>query len=222
MKKIAKSAVFNYEKDDSSLVEKVSEFINDNQDRICSFFNITIDDNKPIINIIDKKENLDVIYRKYNGLKDKDKVPSWIVGLSSSDMQIYYLSLNDYCNTSHAFKKEDYEVQLDMYKKIILHEYIHFINRIFCKKNNCSFSIKCLAEGVAQYLSNQNEGVKLRFNYSLNDILYSNNCYNGWYLTTKYIIEKYPHKYFLELLKDRNKAERFINISYNKIQDYYI
>ena len=33
------------------------------------------------------------------------------------DMKIYYLSLNDYKNTQHAFDKSNYNFKLDEYKK---------------------------------------------------------------------------------------------------------
>ena len=87
----------------------------------------------------------------------------------------------------------------------------------FVKKNNCSFSIKCLSEGIAQYLSNQKSDSVLKFNYSLSEILTSNQCYNGWYLVTKYIIEKYPRELFIELLKDNNRAEKFIKDKYERL-----
>ena len=221
MKKITDSAIFNYEIDDRLLIEELSEYIDAHKDNVCSFFNINIGTEKPIINIINKKENLDKIHRKFNNLKDTDEVPKWLVGLSASDMQIYYLSINDYKNTSHNFKKKDYKIYLDMYKKTIVHEYVHYVNRLFCKKNNCSFSIKCLSEGIAQYLSNQKSDSVLKFNYSLSEILTSNQCYNGWYLVTKYIIEKYPRELFIDLLKDKNRAEKFIKDKYEEINNYY-
>ncbi len=136
-------------------------------------------------------------------------------------MQIYYLSLNDYKNTSHAFDKSDYDIRLNSYKKTILHEFIHYVNRYFCKINNCEFSCKYLAEGIAQYLSNQNDSNLLQFNYSVDDILNSNNCYNGWYLVTKYIIENYSQDFFLDLLKDREEAKQFLEMHYKNIKDYY-
>ena len=105
VKKNTDCAVFNYELDDSYLIEKISSFIQDNKDKVFSFFGINIDFNKPIINIINKKEKLDDIHRKFNDLKDTDEVPKWIVGLSASNMQIYYLSLNDYKNTSNYLNK---------------------------------------------------------------------------------------------------------------------
>lgn len=221
MNKITDSAIFNYEFDDRFLVEKLSDYINEHKDNIYSFFNMNFDNEKPIINIINKKEKLDNIHRKFNNLKDTDEVPKWLVGLSASDMQIYYLSLNDYNSTSHAFKKENYEIQLEMYKKTILHEYMHYVNRLFCKKNNCSYSIKCLSEGIAQYLSNQKDDSAIQFNYSLNEILTSNNGYNGWYLVTKYILENYSHELVLELLKDGSRTEKFITEKYEEINNYY-
>lgn len=221
MKKVTKNAIFEYEKDDSSLVIELARYIDDNAKRIYDFFEMNESIEKPVINIIQSKKELDEIHRRFNDLDSTVDVPKWIIGFSSSDMQIYYLSLNDYKNTSHAFDKSDYDIQLISYKKTILHEFIHYVNRYFCKINNCEFSSKFLAEGVAQYLSKQNEGIVLNFNYSLDDILNSNNCYNGCYLVTKYIIEKYPSKYMLDLLKDRNKAKHFLEKSYESIKEYY-
>ena len=221
MQKITNSAIYNYEENDSNLVDELSIYIDYNKERIYSFFNINNYNDKPIINIVDNKNKLDDIHRKFNDLNFDDEVPKWIIGLSSSDMQIYYLSINDYNNTSYAFKKEDYDKVLDMYKRNLLHEYVHYVNRLYCKKNNCEFSIRYLSEGIAQYLSNQNDNKGLTFNYSINDILNSNNCYNGWYLVTKYIIDNYPHEFFLELLKDNIKAEKFIINSYDVISKYY-
>ena len=176
----------------------------------------------PIINIIKTKKELDVIHRKFNNLDSNTDVPKWIVGFSSTDMKIYYLSLNDYKNTQHAFDKSNYNFKLDEYKKTILHEFIHYVNRCFCKKNNSIFSCKFLAEGIAQYLSGQKGNMILQFNYDLDDILNSNNCYNGWYLTTKYIIDKYPKAFLLDLLKDRNKAHDFLKNEYKEIKNYYL
>ena len=222
MRKTTDNVIFNYDVDDSFLIDELSTFINDNKNRICNFFNIDIDNYKPIINIISKKEELDNIYRKDNSLNITDDVPKWLIGLKSSNMEIYYLSINDYNNTTHAFKKEDYAIHFDMYKKTLLHEYIHYINHMFCKKNNCQYSIKCLSEGIAQYLSNQNNNTKFDFNYNLEDIINSNNCYEGWYLVTKYIIENYTHEFFLELLKNKDDAEQFIRNSYKEIENYYL
>ena len=221
-KRITDSVIFNYKEEDSLLINELESFINDNKKRICDFFNINVENNKPIINIIDKKNKLDDIHRKFNNLKSNVEVPKWLIGLSGPDMQIYQLSINDYDNTSHAFKKEEYEINLLKYKKTMLHEYIHYINRLFCKENNSDFSIKCLREGIAQYLSGQKDNDLLEFNYSLEDILNGNSCYNGWYLVTKYIVENYPHEMFLELSKDKNKAEDFIRNSYIQIKDYYL
>ena len=59
-------------------------------------------------------------------------------------------------------------------------------------------------------------------NYDLDDILNSNDCYNDWYLITKYIIDKYPKAFLLDLLKDRNKAHDFLKNEYKEIKNYYL
>ena len=55
-----------------------------------------------------------------------------------------------------------------------------------------------------------NDDKQIDFNYSLEDILRSSNCYNGWYLVTKYIVENYSHDKIIDLLLNKNKAEKFI------------
>ena len=221
MEKKTKNATFKYEKNDSFLIEELEKYLDSNSVRIYDFFGIKDNQNKPIINIIATKSKLDDIHRKFNNLKSSDEVPKWLVGLSTSDMQIYCLSLNDYKNTTHAFEACDYDKQLDRYKKTILHEFIHYVNRLFCKKNNCVITAKYLVEGIAQYLSNQKDGLVLQFDYSLNDILNSNNCYDGWYLVTKYIIENYPREFFLELLLDKSKADEFLENSFKEIKNEF-
>ena len=129
--------------------------------------------------------------------------------------------MNDYKSTSHAFKEDEYNDKLEYYKKTLLHEFVHHINRYFCINNNCEYSLQYLSEGVAKYLCNQTENIKLEYKYSLDDILNSNKCYDGWYLTTKYIIDNYSHEFLIDLLKNNNKAEKFLKEIYDDIKNYY-
>ena len=219
MKKETNNAIYIYDVEDKSLIDEISIFMDDNSKRIIDFFELDNID-KPLINIVKSKEELDKIFVKFN--KPKEEVPKWLIGMSTSDMNIYCLSLNDYKNTTHAFKEEEYDKALNNYKKTVLHEYIHYVNRCFCKLNNSEFSIKYLSEGIASYFSNQKEDIIINFDYSINDLLNSNNCYDGWFLITKYIIEKYPKKILLELLINKNKAKEFLENKYIEIKNYYI
>ena len=134
MEKITKSSLFQFEQKDSGLVNDLAIYLDENFQTIYHFFGMDNDYQKPIIHIVATKKELDDIYRRFNDLDSNDDVPKWLVGLCASDMQIYYLSLNDYKNTSHAFDDSEYDSQLDMYKKTILHEFIHYVHRSFCKK----------------------------------------------------------------------------------------
>ena len=220
MKKIFKNVIFEYDKEDEDLVLNLNNYIDEHVDEIYNFFGNDIKREIPYIRIIRTKEELDKLYKKYYGIDNQGLVPNWLIGFTNND-GIFYLSINDYKSTSHAFKKEDYDVNLEEFKKTIIHEYIHFVNILFCNKYNCYYTIKYLSEGVAQVLSKQNENEKLKFVYSLDDILNDNSCYNGWYLVFKYIIHNYPHEFILELFKDYFKAQEFITDIYDDIKNYY-
>ena len=204
MQRKSSNVIFNYNEEDSSLIDELSSYLDNNLSDVYLFFNVTKE--KPIINIISTKLEFDNNYKKIKNLDPNYDVPKWVVGLSHDNV-IDFLSLNDYHNTSH-------KTNLDDYKKTLLHECIHFVNALYCKKYNVEYSIKCLSEGVASYLSKQ----KITNNsFTLEDILNSNNCYNGWYLVTKYIIENNSHDFFLELLKDNDKAKEYIKEIYKVI-----
>ena len=59
------------------------------------------------------------------------------------------------------------------------------------------------------------------FNYSLDDILKSNDCYFGWYLMVKYIIENYGKEYYLRLISDNKLAISETPILYYESKRYY-
>ena len=220
IKKNFENTIFEYELKDEKLAIELNDYINKNIGYIYEFFGNNIKHEIPTIHIISTKKELDKIYRERNKIKEEQEVPNWIIGFTGNE-DIYYLSLNDYKSTSHYFKQEDYEKKLLLFKKTIIHEYIHFINKLFNKKYDVPLTIKCLVEGIAQLLSGQNENKKIDFNYSLEDILKSNDCYNGWYLVTKYIVENYSHDIVLDLFLNKDKAERFIIDIYDEIKDYY-
>lgn len=190
MKKIFKNAIFEYDKSDEDLVLVLNNYIDENIDNIYNFFGNDIKREKPYITIVRTKKEFDKIYCKYENIDEQ--VPEWLIGFTNSN-GIFYLSIKDYQNTSHAFEMKDYDNYLEEYKKTILHEYIHFVNFLFNKKYNISLGLNYLVEGIAQVLSKQNENEELIFIYSLDEIINDNNCYNGWYLVFKYIYEYYSH-----------------------------
>lgn len=221
IKKTFENALFEYESKDEKLILELNDYINKNVSYIYNFFGNDIKHEIPIIHIISTKRELDTIYRERNEIREDQEVPNWLIGFAGNE-DIYYLSLDDYKNTVHSFKPEDYEMKLLFFKKTIIHEYVHFINKLFNKKYNVPLTIKCLVEGIAQLLSGQNDDKQIDFNYSLEDILRSSNCYNGWYLVTKYVVENYSHDKIIDLLLNKNKAEKFIIDIYDDIRVYYI
>ena len=46
--------------------------------------------------------------------------------------------------------------------------------------------------------------------FSLKDILGNRPCYDGWRLTTKYLVENYPKSFVLELVRDNQKSKKFV------------
>lgn len=218
MNKIFKNAIFEYDKIDEDLILELNDYIDKHVDLIYNFFGNDIKREIPIIHIISTKKELDKIYCES---KKVPSAPSWVVGFTGNK-DIFYLSVKQYECFSHVFKTNNYEENLEYYKKTIIHEYIHFVNMLFNKKYDVQLTSKYLVEGIAMFLSKQNDNKQLSFNYSLDDILNSNNNYNGWYLVTKYIIENYSQKFLMELFKDKEKSRMFLIEHFKEIKDYYL
>ena len=216
MQKINKYAIINYDKTDENLVDILSQYLIENAKEIYDFFDVDVE--KANISIIPTKEEFDRLIKE----KKSDSnyvVPKYCRGCRFDDGEILILSIYDYKNTTHAFKEENYEQALDEYKKVFVHEYIHYVNYLFENKHNCSRTARYLVDGIASYLSHQYDNLDADFDYSIEDIL-GNNCYFGWYLVTKYLIENYTHDYILELFQSSRQArELLINELYDEVKN---
>ncbi len=217
MEKDSKYAKFCYSEEDEELVDILKDYLDEKAESIFEFFDTTLSRDKVEIHIIPTKEEYDKSLSKRTGRTDIQK---WSIG-NCHDGIIEYVSLNDYKNTSHAFPIEKYDKALDNYKKTIVHEYVHYVLGLYLKKNNVDYTRKYLIEGIAQYLSNQREKLKMNITKSLEEILNRNDCYEEWLLMTKYIIEKYGREYFLELVLNKEKSFQETNNIYEESKEYY-
>ncbi len=218
MEKEFSNVIFHYEKQDEELINDMNNIIDEKAAAIYSFFN-DIDRVKVNITIVPTKKEFDVLFRKLKGFDVDDELPKWLVGWSAPNLNIYMVSIHDYQNTTHAFPKEKYEENYQRYIKTSVHEYVHYVNRMFCNLHNCPFTIQYLSEGIADYLSGIER--KRNFSYKIEDLLETNNCYDGWYKATKYFIENYSHEFILELVKDYDKAKECLIKDFDKIKKYY-
>lgn len=211
------NAYFYYEENDNCLVNELSDYLNKFIDQIYDFFNIQTKE-KIKINIISKKETFDS--------KLKEEFNMTVVSKSSrgffsyKDNAIYYLSINDYDKTTHD--KND----IENYKKTLVHECVHYINNLFNKENNCGATALYLREGIAVYLSHQNDNKNLIFDYTLEDFLNNSkvtkNCYAGYYLIVKYLIENYDKSFVLDLFTSSRQANLFLKDElYEKANTFY-
>jgi len=215
MEKNTLYAKFIYNEEDEELVNSLENSLNENGQKIFDFFDSSLERTPLEIKIIPTKKEYDELNKKRRGVE----IPKWSIG-TFYDNTIEYVSLNDYKNTTHAFPKEKYNEALDYYKKTIIHEFTHYVLFLYIKKYNNVSPLKYLNEGIAQYLSGQRDNMKYEFNYSLDDIL-GNNCYPGWYLMTKYIIEKYGKEYFLKLVIDSKLATDETPRIYEEAKKYF-
>ena len=220
MLKISKYAIFNYEESDSELIEELAEYLDVNADKVFQFFGVPAGE-KAIINIVPTKKEFDRIFREKWGYDCED----WAVGFAKNG-EITYLSLNDYKNTKHAYSKVEYYAAFEHFKKTLLHEFVHYVNELFRKENDCGSTVKYLREGIATYLSGQKDNAKVLFDFSIDDLLATDmkkSCYNGYYLITKYLIENYDKDFVMELFKSNRKATEFLlNELYEKAKEYYV
>lgn len=222
MQKESKYAIFNFQENDSDLIEGLSSYLDDHAEEIYSFFEVEPPKDKVIINIIPTKKEYDDLCRQRLGLNLDDPVPDWLIGNCSDRGVITYLSLHDYNSTvSHAYKEEDYPQVLEYYKKTIVHEYVHFVHKIFNKIHNRIYPAKFLGEGIACYLSKQREGKTLFLKSSKEKIANDKNTsYDDYYLITKYLVENYSKEYVLEVFQGtRDHAIELLNEIYDKVKE---
>lgn len=227
MKKVSKYAKFKYQESDKNLINELAEYVDSHAERIFNFFEVNAPEEKITINIIPTKEEFDKIFiadHEWTHSIPDFKVPNWSIGYFKND-QITYLSINDYKNTSHAFKKEEHITALTYYKKTIVHEFVHYVNEIFKTKHNCSYTEKFLSEGIATYLSGQKENKNIEFNFTVEQIMsydMRKTCYGGWYLVTKFLVETYKKDFVFELFKSNRLAREFLQSElYDKAKQYY-
>ena len=226
MKKECDFAIFNFKKQDEKLAGELCEYLDKNAKKIYDFFEIQ-PSSKAIINIIPTKKEYDTLYRKNNNLPEDEKIPSWAIGCRADNGEIYYVSLQDYKNTSHAFEQKDFEKALDYYKKTILHEFVHFVNLQYRKIKNCSHTETWLSEGLAVYLSGQKDDkVFDDFDYSLEQLMpqkHFASCYDGWFLITKYLVENYSKQKVFDLIESNRQAREFLEDElYTKVKNFYL
>ena len=189
--------------------------------RYMSFFEVKMPSEKPIIKIIQTKKEFDNLYQKVWGQSHIISVPKWAIGFYHNN-EIVYLSLHDFQNTEHKIKYFIPKTALEYYKKTILHEYVHFVNDVFKKVNNCGYTEKYLSEGIATYLSGQLKNNKIYFDFSCEDLLTRGDLYAGYYLVTKYFIENYDKTFVLNILKSNRQSREFLkNELFDKAKNYY-
>ena len=217
MEKVTKYARFNYCEQDYDLINDLDEYINAHVGEVYDFFDIELPRDLVKINIIPTKKQYDELVQNR---KQKLEVPLWEIGNYNNGI-IEYVSLHDYKNTTHAFPPEKYDENLEYYKKTIIHEYVHYVIGLYLTNTKSDNPLKYLNEGLAQYLSHQRDKVKPIFTYSLDEIIKSNNCYLGWYLITKFIIEEKGKDYFLKLLKNSDYALSLTPKIYKEAKEFY-
>lgn len=215
----SKFAIFDYHEIDKNLINELATYLDDNVQKIFDFFEIEAPSNKILIHIIPTKKEYDEIYKS---VWNRDP-ENWSIGFyCGKTKEITCLSVNDYKNTSHAFKKQNFHFMMNYYKKTIVHEFTHYVNHLFIKLNNYSHTEKYLSEGLATYLSGQEDESKININCSIDQILNNRNCYDDWCLITKYLIENYDKRFVFSLIKSSHKARKFFQdeLYYRAINHY--
>ncbi len=86
-----------YEECDSNLIEVLSSYLVLNANKVLDYFGL--DNVKTFIKIYSSKAQYDL---EMGSKFFTDGVPKWVIGnLNLDDNSIYYVSYNDYVNTSH-------------------------------------------------------------------------------------------------------------------------
>ncbi len=224
MKKENEFAVFHYNKCDEDLIEILSNFIEQNAKIAFDFFEVAKPKTKVKIKIVPSKKEYDEYYIKMYHLPADKKLQGWMIGNFNFEAnQITYLSLHDFNHTTHSLNGTPFDQAVDYYKKTIFHEFVHYVNGLFMKEHNCGYPQKYLREGIATYLSGQDEDTQIPFDFTLDELLDENkNIYSAYYLLTKYFVENYDKDFVLSIFESsRQSRELLKNELFSRAKDYY-
>lgn len=198
--------IINYNACDINYIDDFLKYLNDNANRIVTFFNLDCLPEKIVINIIENKQIFDEIYFD----EYKKEAYDFAFGFAKNNT-INYISFCEF-NKVPKHLNDTY----DYYKKTIVHEFVHICNQIFSK-----FSIPCLSEGLAVYLSGQLDNGDIKFNYTKEDLINGRINYRQYYLFVKYIIEHYNHDFVLNLYKSEDFFHNNFDKLYDEAKNYY-
>ena len=218
MRKESKFAIFEYEEQDKNMIEDLIEWLNKSALEVYDFFGVPFNNVKVEIKIFPNKQEFDQDYLISRNLPSQYNVPDYMIGCFNNNI-IKIVSYNDYKNIARH-KNDSFEY----YKKTIVHEYVHFVNGLYRKMKNCSYTEKYLSEGIACYLSHQKENKTVKFSCSLEDLLnYSSGIsYDNFYLLTKYLVESYDKNFVMDLFESNRQAREFLQSElYGKVKEEY-
>lgn len=199
--------IINYNECDKEHIDELISYLNKEAYKIMNFFNLKKLDKKCIIKFYSTKKDFDynAYYKVYN-----EQSPDFAIGFANKGI-IYYVSYSDYKNIEKH--KND---SFDYFKKTLVHEFVHHCNYLYTNIWN-----RPLCEGLAVYLSGQQENNMYEFNISKENLFFGRINYRQYYMFVKYIIENYSNDYFLKLLSDENFQNKNLDIFYDEANEYY-
>ena len=198
--------ILNYTEKDKCYIEDFMNYLNSNSKRVMDFFGLEKLSKKITINLIENKEEFDKIFTSIYNQPAYD----FAIGFAK-DNQIYYISFNE-LNNVPKHQNDTYEY----YKKTIVHEFVHSCNQEFS-----DLWIRCLCEGLAVYLSGQQDNYISDFNITKDELFNGRINYKQYFLFVKYIIENYNHNFVLNLYKNENFAKENLDRLYDEALEYY-
>ena len=218
----SENAVFIYQKQDEGIIFQLAQHLDKNVSKVWDFFEIEPPEEKVVITILPTKEEFDNYVKLEGKWKEDELVPNFFRGYAVNG-KIFLLSIYGFKNTVHAFEAKNFEKVFEYYKKTLVHEYVHCVNEIFNRKNNCSYTEKFLIEGIAVFLSGQRDGDRIPFDFTYDEILDKTNYnYGAYYLLTKYFVENYDKAIVLDIFQSSRQAREFLKEElFHKAKKYY-
>lgn len=199
-----------FTENDLGYIDDLVLYINNNINIITDFFNITDIDNSDKI-ILNLNSNYDKF--KIENNFDNDYIVAFFARRNGIN-KIEALNLYEQ-NKSNAHKNDG----LLELKKRLMHEIVHAFHRIYAK-----LSMRWLAEGLAQVLTNQFEYEDMCLSHSLDEIVKNEKLNNGdfykdYYVLVNYLFNNYKKEQVLEIIKKYDLQENVLITIYGNIEN---
>lgn len=206
-KKELKYIKIEYNDEDISYIEELCDYVNQSCENIIMFFQLKNFREKINVRLWNNITSFRKHYKQVQTVEPK----MWVCGFVNNSY-VEILSLNEYRKA-----KTHENATLNDLKYLIMHEFVHSCHR----KLTSEPTYYWLGEGIAVYLSHQQDECKKKFDMTLEQVKNGGPNYVNYYTMFDYVYKTYGKNYILDLIMNFELLKRDTPRLYEETKKMY-